>query len=77
MSASQGLLVCWAVLVSLSAGTVLAGAAGVWLVVLLLAASKAWLIADGFMELRHAPWGWRGMLLGWAVVLVLLIGVIC
>lgn len=35
MSASQGLLVCWAVLVSLSAGTVLAGAAGVWLVVLL------------------------------------------
>jgi len=77
MSASQGLLVCWAVLVSLSAGTVLAGAAGVWLVVLLLAASKAWLIAEGFMELRHAPGGWRAMVLGWPVVLVLLIGVIC
>ena len=44
MSASQGLLVCWVLLVSLSAGTVLAGAAGLWLVVLLLAASKAWLI---------------------------------
>lgn len=77
MSASQGLLVCWVLLVSLSAGTVLAGAAGLWLVVLLLAASKAWLIADGFMELRHATWRWRLMLLGWAVVLVLLIGVIC
>ncbi|WLH77148.1 cytochrome C oxidase subunit IV family protein [Pseudomonas sp. FP2335] len=77
MSTSQGLLVCWAVLVSLSAGTVLTGAAGVWWAVLLLAVSKAWLIADGFMELRHAPWGWRLMLLGWAVVLALLVGAIC
>lgn len=75
MNASQGLLVCWALLVSLSAGTVLAGAAGLWLVVLLLAAAKAWLIADGFMELRHAPWRWRLMLLGWAMVLALLVGI--
>lgn len=77
MSTSQGLLVCWAVLVSLSAGTVLTGAEGLWWAVLLLAVSKAWLIADGFMELRHAPWGWRLMLLGWAVVLALLVGAIC
>jgi hypothetical protein len=31
--------------------------------------TKAWLIADGFMELRHAPRLWRRLVLSWAVVL--------
>lgn len=70
MSTSHGLIVCWAWLVALSVGTVLLGASGLWLGVLLLAALKAWLIADGFMELRHAPRVWRLAVLGWAVMLV-------
>jgi hypothetical protein len=41
------------------------------LLVLLAALAKAWLISDGFMELRHAPRLWRGLLLGWALVMVL------
>ncbi|PLR63555.1 cytochrome C oxidase subunit IV family protein [Pseudomonas marginalis] len=73
MSVSQGLVVCWALLVALSVGTVLAGAAGVWVGVLGVAVVKAWLIVDGFMELRRGPWGWRGMVLGWAVLLVLFV----
>ena len=55
MTVSRTLLLCWALLVALSIGTVLTGAAGLWLVVLLLAVAKGWVIADGFMELRHAP----------------------
>jgi hypothetical protein len=35
---------------------------------LLAALGKAWLIADGFMHLRHAPLLWRGLLLGWPLV---------
>ena len=76
MTASQGLIVCWAVLVVLSVGTVLAGGSGLWLAVLLLAVVKAWLIADGFMALRHAPGFWRALVLGWPVVLVLVVGLV-
>ncbi|MGY2959563.1 hypothetical protein HBO34_24070 [Pseudomonas veronii] len=76
MSISQGLIVCWATLVVLSVGTVLAGGSGLWLAVLLLAVVKAWLIADGFMELRHAPRFWRALVLGWPVVLVLVVGLV-
>jgi hypothetical protein len=75
MSASQGLMVSWVVLVLLSVGTVLAGGAGGW-GVLLLAVGKSWLIADGFMELRDAPWGWRWGVLGWAWVVVGCVGVL-
>jgi hypothetical protein len=49
--------------------TVLLGNSGATLLlasgVLLAALAKAWLITDGFMELRHAPWLWRGLLLAW------------
>jgi hypothetical protein len=76
MTASQRLIVCWAALVLLSVGTVIAGGSGLWLVVLLLAVVKAWLIADGFMELRHAPRFWRALVLGWPVVLVLVVGLV-
>ena len=58
MTVSRTLLLCWALLVALSIGTVLTGASGLWPVVLLLAVAKGWVIADGFMELRHAPRLW-------------------
>ncbi|KAA0944790.1 MULTISPECIES: cytochrome C oxidase subunit IV family protein [unclassified Pseudomonas] len=75
MSVSQLVMVCWAALVVLSVGTVMLGAPGLWEAVLVLAVAKAWVIADGFMELRHAPGLWRGLLLGWPVVLVGVIAV--
>ena len=41
--------------------------------ILLVAVGKAWLIADGFMELRHAPRLWRRLVLSWAAVLAIAI----
>ncbi|WP_248797714.1 cytochrome C oxidase subunit IV family protein [Pseudomonas sp. MWU13-2105] len=78
MSARGFLLICWAALATLSLGTLLL-AQGLlrWplsLLVLLLAVAKAWLITEGFMELRHAPRLWRRLLLGWPLVLALLLG---
>ncbi|WP_168233624.1 cytochrome C oxidase subunit IV family protein [Pseudomonas veronii] len=70
MGGSLGVVVCWAVLVALSVGTVLTGASGLWGVVLGLAVVKGWVIVDGFMELRHGPWGWRLAMVGWGVVIV-------
>lgn len=64
------LLAYWVALVLLSVGTVMSGAAGWWWLVVLAAVAKAWVIADGFMELRHAPLGWRATMLAWPVVLV-------
>lgn len=49
---------------------------GVVVLILLLAVAKAWLIADGFMELRHGPRLWRWLLLGWPLALALLLGLI-
>ncbi|EME01604.1 hypothetical protein GFK97_04385 [Pseudomonas stutzeri] len=75
MSASKNLLACWLGLALLSVSTVLLGNAGATLAltaaVLLTAFGKAWLITDGFMELRHAPRTWRLLLLAWPLVLVL------
>ena len=34
---------------------------------------EAWLIADGFMELRHAPRLWRRLVLSWAALLAIAI----
>ena len=31
---------------------------------------KAVLLVDHFMEMKHAPWGWRMAAQGWAVVVV-------
>ncbi|KHK64798.2 cytochrome C oxidase subunit IV family protein [Pseudomonas frederiksbergensis] len=73
MSTSRILIVCWTMLAVLSTATVaLAQVAANGLVaiaILAVAVTKAWLIADGFMELRHAPRLWRRLVLSWAVVL--------
>ena len=77
MSASRVLIACWMTLAMLSTGTVALGqiaATGlVSIAILAVAVTKAWLIADGFMELRHAPRLWRGLILSWAVLLAVLI----
>ncbi|MBD7977592.1 MULTISPECIES: cytochrome C oxidase subunit IV family protein [Pseudomonas] len=74
MSASITLILCWIGLAVLSVGTVVLGNAGMSLTlagaVLAVAFGKAWLITDGFMELRHAPLRWRGLLLSWPLVMV-------
>lgn len=73
MSASKVLVGCWVALVILSMLTVLLGSAGSTLLLgttlLAVALVKAWLITDGFMELRHAPATWRLLLLGWPLVM--------
>ena len=73
MSTSRILIVCWTMLAVLSTATVaLAQVAANGLVaiaILTVAVTKAWLIADGFMELRHAPRLWRRLVLSWGVVL--------
>lgn len=77
MSASRVLIACWMALAVLSSGTVALGqiaASGlVSIAILAVAVTKAWLIADGFMELRHAPRLWRRLVLSWAVVLAIAI----
>lgn len=78
MSVSRVLLVCWAALATLSVCTVMLAQAGAtWLlsiVILLVAVGKAWLITDGFMEMRHAPRLWRRLMLSWALVLATVVG---
>ena len=77
MATSPVLIVCWLGLVLLSIGSVQLGNAGGGLLlagaILLAALGKAWLIADGFMHLRHAPPLWRGLLLGWPLVVGVLV----
>ena len=72
MATSRVLLLCWLGLVLLSVASVQLGSAGVGLplaaAILLAALGKAWLITDGFMHLRHGPPLWRGLLLGWPLV---------
>ena len=75
LSSSRLLLGCWLTLGALSVTGVQLASYGTGLLlallVLLAALAKAWLISEGFMELRHAPRLWRGLLLGWALVMVL------
>lgn len=75
MSASRLLLGCWLALMALTVASVQLASSGtsmlLALLVLLAALAKAWLISDGFMELRHAPRLWRGLLLSWALAMVL------
>jgi len=77
MSVSHLLIVCWAALTLLSTGTValgrVAGTELISIAILTVAVTKAWLIADGFMELRHAPRLWRRLILSWALLLAVLI----
>jgi hypothetical protein len=77
MSASRVLIACWMTLAVLSTGTVALGQAAasglVSISILAVAVTKAWLIADGFMELRHAPRLWRRLVLSWAMVLAIAI----
>jgi cytochrome c oxidase subunit 4 len=78
MSVSRVLLACWAGLAALSVCTVALGHAGATtllsVAILLVAVGKAWLIADGFMEMRHAPRLWRRLMLSWAVALATVVG---
>ncbi|WPN60313.1 cytochrome C oxidase subunit IV family protein [Pseudomonas sp. P9_31] len=78
MSASRLLLVCWAALATLSVCTVVLSQVGAtWLLsiaILLVAVGKAWLITDGFMEMRHAPRLWRRLMVSWALVLAVVVG---
>ncbi|WP_347929698.1 cytochrome C oxidase subunit IV family protein [Pseudomonas helvetica] len=78
MSASRLLLVCWAALATLSVCTVVLLQVGAtWLLpiaILLVAVGKAWLITDGFMEMRHAPRLWRRLMVSWALVLAVVVG---
>ncbi|MBV4552136.1 cytochrome C oxidase subunit IV family protein [Pseudomonas sp. SWRI102] len=80
MSASHVLIACWITLAVLSTGTVALGQVAtsglVSIAILAVAVAKAWLIADGFMELRHAPRLWRRLVLSWAVVLAVVIGIV-
>ncbi|WP_335945166.1 cytochrome C oxidase subunit IV family protein [Pseudomonas sp. G166] len=80
MSASRVLIVCWMALAVLSSATVALGqvaATGlISIAILTVAVAKAWLIADGFMELRHAPRLWRRLVLSWAALLATAIGVV-
>ncbi|WP_431494690.1 cytochrome C oxidase subunit IV family protein [Pseudomonas brassicacearum] len=80
MSASRVLIACWMTLAVLSTGTVALGqiaATGlVSIAILVVAVTKAWLIADGFMELRHAPRLWRRLVLSWAALLATVIGIV-
>jgi len=73
MSASRTLILCWLGLALLSVASVQLGNAGATLLmasaVLLAALGKAWLITDGFMEMRHAPRLWRGLLLAWPLAM--------
>ena len=73
MSASKVLIGCWLGLAVLSVATVLLGSSGSTLAlaagVLAVALIKAWLISDGFMELRHAPIQWRLLLATWPVAM--------
>lgn len=77
MSVSRVLIVCWMTLAVLSIGTVALGqvaATGlVSIAILAVAVTKVWLIADGFMELRHAPRLWRWLVLSWAALLAIVI----
>lgn len=77
MSVSRVLIACWMTLAVLSIGTVALGqvaATGlVSIAILAVAVTKAWLIADGFMELRHAPRLWRWLVLSWAALLAIVI----
>ncbi|APC18744.1 hypothetical protein BLL42_24675 [Pseudomonas frederiksbergensis] len=78
MSASSFLLACWTALATLSVCTVvLAQVGATWrlsIAILLVAVGKAWLIADGFMEMRRAPRLWRRLILSWALVLAAVVG---
>jgi len=73
MSASIVLVLCWLGLAVLTTLTVLLGSAGSTLLlaaaVLAVALAKAWVISDGFMELRHAPSMWRVLLFCWPLVM--------
>ncbi|AOW14318.1 hypothetical protein LPB72_03835 [Hydrogenophaga crassostreae] len=44
--------------------------------VLALAGLKGYLIANEFMELRHAPAVWRRLVLGWLVLVIGSIGLV-
>ncbi|WP_161864159.1 cytochrome C oxidase subunit IV family protein [Pseudomonas yangonensis] len=64
-------LLCWLSLILLSLLSLWLVTAPIasWTALALSAAAlgKAWLIVDGFMELRHGPRLWRASLLAWSL----------
>lgn len=72
------LLICWLALVLLSVATVTLGDSGSSHLlaggILLVALAKAWIIIDGFMELRRTRGFWRPLLLAWPLVMAAVIG---
>ncbi len=71
------LLLCWLALVLLSVATVTLGGSSNSLLtggILLVAMAKAWIIIDGFMELRRTRGFWRPLLLAWPLVMAAIIG---
>jgi len=71
MTEALRLLCYWLGLALLTVATVrAAGGHASWLAVAIvaLAIAKAWLIVDGFMEMRHAPRGWRLLVLAWPLM---------
>ncbi|QLF92650.1 cytochrome C oxidase subunit IV family protein [Pseudomonas sp. ABC1] len=71
----MGILLCWAGLLLLSLCSLGLVAAPVphWtaLALVVLALGKAWLIIDGFMELRPVRGPWRALLLCWSLCMAL------
>ena len=82
MSSTRRIDVLWIVLLAATAVTFAIGGLGwapahTWSVPLVLALVllKGVLIAQDFMELRHAPALWRRLVLGWLYVVVGLIAI--
>lgn len=72
------LTVIWFVLVALTVANVTTGGTGsapklaVCAFFLVAAAVKSWLIVLDYLELRHAPGGWRAVFLVWLAVILAL-----
>lgn len=45
------------------------------LIVLGIAAIKVQMVANYFMDLRHTRWLWRGIVLGWLILVTTLISI--
>lgn len=53
------------------------GGSGVMLAVLTIAALKVQMVANYFMGLRRTRWLWRGIVLGWLLLVIGLISFAC
>jgi predicted membrane protein len=51
------------------------GGTAIMLIVLGIAAIKVQMVANYFMDLRHTRWLWRGIVLGWLILVTTLISI--